>query len=158
MPETDPLGKAPGERGSKLDAGKIAVYQGLFAYFPAACAAVANVSTIGAKKYSWKGWEDVPDGINRYSDALCRHILQESLEGPWDSGEGGTGELHAAQVAWNAMARLELILREERDKVAAKVPFAPYGPDLPVIEVLFGHLGLSSIGRDLPIMTGRFKA
>jgi len=111
MPETDPLGKAPGERGSKLDAGKIAVYQGLFAYFPAACAAVANVSTIGAKKYSWKGWEDVPDGINRYSDALCRHILQESLEGPWDSGEGGTGELHAAQVAWNAMARLELIAR-----------------------------------------------
>jgi hypothetical protein len=68
------------------------------------------LSLAGSEKYSWKGWESVPDGINRYGDALGRHILDEAIEGPID---GDTGELHATAEAWNALARLELILREE---------------------------------------------
>ena len=108
--EYDPNGKSPHEPGAKLDAGKPAVYRGLFDYFPLACCAVAEVSTFGARKYAWKGWESVPDGFARYSDALGRHLLAESSEGCVDST---TGLKHAAQVAWNAMARLELLLREE---------------------------------------------
>ena len=106
--EMDPYGKSLKEAGAKADAGKAPIVRGLLDYFPRACRAVALVSQRGAEKYSWKGWEDVPDGINRYYDALGRHIIYESLEGPIDRD---TGLLHAAQIAWNALARLELILR-----------------------------------------------
>lgn len=108
--ETDPHGKSPKEAGSKLDAGKAPVYQGLLSYFPRACLAVAAVSAAGAAKYAWKGWESVPDGINRYSDARDRHIVNEAIEGPYDPD----GFLHKAQIAWNALAALELSLRESK--------------------------------------------
>ena len=106
--EADPTGKTPHEKGSKLDSGKEAAFRGLIDYFPRACLAVAAVSTKGAKKYTWKGWESVPDGIGRYSDALIRHLTALSIEGEHDK----EGFLHRAQVAWNALAVLELYLRE----------------------------------------------
>lgn len=109
--ETDPTGKNPNEPGAKLDAGKPSVYRGLVDYFPRACMAVAEVSTVGAKKYTWKGWETVPDGFGRYSDALSRHLLYESIDGPLDKD---TGLLHASHLAWNALARLELLLKETK--------------------------------------------
>lgn len=108
--EVDPTGLSPQQPGAKLDAGKPSVYRGLYDYFPRALMAVAKVSTRGAEKYSWKGWETVPDGIARYSDALGRHQLLESIEGPRDSD---TGLLHKAQIAWNALAVLELYLQQE---------------------------------------------
>lgn len=109
--ERDPNGKSPHEPGAKLDSGKPSIYRGLLDYFPRACSAVAEVSTVGAKKYAWKGWETVPDGFSRYSDALGRHILAESSDGSLDKD---TGLLHASHVAWNAMARLELLLKETK--------------------------------------------
>ena len=118
--EKDPYGVEAHTKGAKLDAGKSAVFRGLFDYFPRACLAVSEVSTIGAKKYAWKGWEVVPDGISRYGDALGRHLLAESIEGMYDSGPKGIGVLHSAQVAWNAMARLELILRDIESRSVAK--------------------------------------
>lgn len=93
--------------------GKAPILRGVIQYFPRAVQHVANLSMIGAKKYTWKGWEDVEDGINRYGDALGRHLVAEAAEGMMDDGPGGSGELHATAVAWNALARLELILREE---------------------------------------------
>lgn len=114
--EVDPHGLDSHTKGAKLDAGKPAVWSGLLDYFPRACLAVAEVSTLGAKKYAWKGWEVVPDGIRRYGDAMARHILAESIDGPRDNGPKGLGVLHAAQIAWNAMARLELIIREQENK------------------------------------------
>lgn len=107
--EKDPNGKSPKEAGAKLDAGKSPIYRGLLDYFPRACLSVAAVSEAGAKKYAWKGWESVPDGINRYSDALGRHIVNESIEGPLDPD----GFLHKACVAWNSLAALELYLRDK---------------------------------------------
>lgn len=111
--EQDPYGKDAKTGGSKLDAGKPAVWRGLIDYFPRACTAVATISTKGAEKYSWKGWETVPNGEARYADALMRHLLAESVEGLYDVGPKGLGPdvLHASQVAWNALARLELILK-----------------------------------------------
>lgn len=117
--EKDPSGLDSKTKGAKLDAGKPAVFQGLLDYFPRACIEVARISTLGAAKYSWKGWEAVANGFNRYSDALVRHLCGEAIEGLYDSGPTGLGPdvLHAAQVAWNAMARLELLLRElEQEK------------------------------------------
>ena len=77
---------------------------------------VGNVGTVGAKKYSDNGWMEVPEGINRYTDAMMRHYLKE------ESGEIFDPELtelagenihHAACVAWNSLARLDLMLREQ---------------------------------------------
>ncbi len=110
--EVDPNGRDAKQGGAKLDAGKPAAWRGLLDYFPRACLAVADVSTRGAKKYSWKGWETVEDGEARYADALVRHILKESIDGLYDIGPGGLNDvLHASQIAWNALARLELLLR-----------------------------------------------
>lgn len=109
MCEVDPNGKSPKESGAKLDAGKPPLYRGLFDYFPRALSAVAKVSAAGARKYSWKGWIDVPDGVGRYSDALLRHLAMEPIE----FLDADTNCEHAAQVAWNSLARLELILKEK---------------------------------------------
>ena len=108
--EKDPNGIDAKTPGSKLDAGKSPLLRGCLQYFPRALLAVAEVSEVGANKYSWKGWEQVADGVNRYGDALARHLTAEAVEGPYDTQ---TGKLHAAQVAWNALARLELMLREQ---------------------------------------------
>ncbi len=99
------------EAGVKYDADKVPVVRGAFHYFPRALTAVARVSAAGANKYTWKGWETVPDGATRYTDALGRHLLAET-ETPIDEE---TGCLHAAQVAWNALARLELMLRDDQE-------------------------------------------
>lgn len=107
--EKDPNGKDPSQPGAKLDAGKAPIRRGLLEYFPRACEAVAEVSLFGANKYTWNGWESVPDGVNRYGDAMVRHITKAKVEGPHDKD---SGLLHAAHEAWNAMARLELMLRE----------------------------------------------
>ena len=109
MAEYDPNGRDPHQPGAKLDAGKVAAWRGILDYFPRALLEVASVSQAGAAKYAWKGWESVPDGINRYRDAQARHILNESIEGVRDS----EGFRHLAQNAWNALAALELTLREE---------------------------------------------
>jgi len=106
--EADPTGRRPHEPGAKLDAGKAPVVRGALHYFPRALAAVAEVSAYGARKYTWRGWETVPDGVARYSDALGRHLLAEGYE----ERDGDTGLLHAAHAAWNALARLELMLRK----------------------------------------------
>jgi hypothetical protein len=110
--EQDPNGYEAGKPGAKLDAGKVSVTRGCLHYFPRALTAVAELSGIGAKKYSWKGWEKVPDGVARYSDALGRHELR--IEGDFNRRDGDTGVLEATAVAWNALARLELILREQQ--------------------------------------------
>ena len=114
MAEVDPNGISAKAPGAKLDFGKAPIFQGLIDYFPRAITAVADVSRRGAEKYSWKGWETVPDGFKRYSDALARHLTKESTEGRYDTGPNGLGPevLHASQVAWNALARLELLLME----------------------------------------------
>jgi hypothetical protein len=128
--ERDPNGIAAGQPGSKLDAGKSPLFQGLLDYFPRAALAVASLSEYGANKYSWKGWEKVPDGFNRYSNALGRHLAKEGIEGPIDldalNDPNFPAEiLHATQVAWNAFARLELYLRSIQPvDESRKVPVA----------------------------------
>jgi hypothetical protein len=94
----------------KYDGAKPALFRGVVQYFPRAVKAVGEISTFGAKKYAWAGWEAVDDGINRYSDAMVRHLLKE---GEGEVVDPDSGLLHAAHTAWGALARLELILREK---------------------------------------------
>jgi hypothetical protein len=108
MTDHDPHGIDQHQPGAKLDALKprpALVLGG----FSRALMAVTHVGTYGAIKYTPRGWESVPDGIERYSEAMMRHWLAEA------SGEQQDPEsnfLHAAHVAWNALARLELMLRK----------------------------------------------
>lgn len=75
--------------------------------FAEALLEVGKVATFGADKYTDHGWRDVPNGIERYTSALYRHLLTRSeLD---DESELP----HAAHAAWCALARLQLILAGE---------------------------------------------
>lgn len=91
----------------KYDGGKAPIFRGAVSYFPRAISAVAEVSAFGASKYAWQGWRGVNDGYNRYSDAMVRHL---GYEGQGEVLDPDSGLLHAAHAAWNALARLELLI------------------------------------------------
>lgn len=95
--------------GTKLDAGKPRL--GLvFMAMARALQEVGEVATFGAKEYSDNGWLAVPDGERRYTDAMLRHLMKEAVGEERDT----KSELrHAAHTAWNALARLDLMIRRE---------------------------------------------
>lgn len=97
------------EGARKDDQGKAPVLKGAVAYFPRAIEGVATVSAFGATKYAWGGWRGVDNGLDRYSDAMVRHLVAEAKGEVLDPE---SGLLHAAHTAWNALARLELIIQE----------------------------------------------
>lgn len=95
----------------KKDEGKAPIYNGFIAYFPRAIEAVANISKFGHDKYgTWGGWLGVENGLARYQDAKCRHMIDEA-KGQERAADSQL--LHAAHEAWGAMAKLELLLRRQ---------------------------------------------
>ncbi len=108
--ERDPDGKDAKEAGSKLDLGKVQLFSHLYTYFPHALDAVCEVSEFGARKYTRMGWATVNNGVERYTDALLRHLRDEAKG---EIHDDDSRLMHAAQLAWNALARLELMLRDE---------------------------------------------
>lgn len=106
--ESDPNGIPANTPGAKLDAGKVrpALVLGGFAR---ALLEVSKVGTGGALKYTDNGWMEVPNGIKRYDDAMLRHWLKEKAGEECDSD---TGLFHAAHLAWNSLARLDLLIRQ----------------------------------------------
>ena len=107
--ELDPHNKTPHEPGAKLDAGKVRMHL-VIGGFPRALRAVGEVATFGAAKYTSGGWQHVPDALNRYADAQHRHELAAARD---EMRDADSGLLHLAHMAWNALARLELLLRLE---------------------------------------------
>lgn len=96
--------------GAKLDGGKPRV--GLvLSGFSKAIREVSRIGTYGANKYTDNGWESVKNGEERYSDAMLRHWL-EAKDSP-DDPESGLP--HLAHMAWNALAVLELYLRNQQE-------------------------------------------
>lgn len=108
--EIDPFGVPPHVPGAKLDAGKVRVWLCIRG-FSRALMAVADVTTKGAAKYTPDGWRDVPNGQERYMDAMARHML---ALGRGEQIDADTQCLHLAQVAWNALAALELELIRDK--------------------------------------------
>jgi hypothetical protein len=108
--ETDPNGIKPNAPGAKLDAGKLD--PSLLEDFSLALQEVAVVATLGAKKYSRGGWQKVPNGVERYKAAMWRHILKSRYHVYDETVLEGHKVMHLAQVAWNALASLELLLRQ----------------------------------------------
>lgn len=107
--------KIRAQRGAKHDAGKIRAGV-IILDFPNALEAVAKVATFGCQKYAPHSWSTVPDGDDRYFDAMIRHMLAEA-KGEIADNESGID--HFAHVAWNALALLELHLRRVN---APKIP------------------------------------
>ena len=105
--EIDPRGLKGNDPGAKFDSGKVRPSL-ILNDMPRAILAVAKVGTYGAEKYSEGGWKYVDDGIQRYTDAMDRHRIKEGVE----TRDGDSGLMHAAHAAWNALARLELMLRD----------------------------------------------
>lgn len=116
----------PHTPGAKLDAGKprLALVLGDFAR---ALRAVSEVGTLGAVKYSDRGWLQVPDAQARYADAALRHLFAYFAGELYDP-ELGTP--HLANAAWDLLAVLELTLRErESSPTTTSVPPAAADPE-----------------------------
>lgn len=77
--------------------------------FSLALMAVSALGTFGIQKYGASNWLRVDDAVARYTDAMSRHFLSEGSQ----EVDPETGMHHAVAVAWNALARLELMIREE---------------------------------------------
>ena len=88
--------------GVKHDQGK--VMGQLLGDFSRALLGVAEVGTFGANKYTRGGWLSVPEGEQRYYDALWRHLLQANQT---DKDEE-SGLTHLEHAAWNILALIEL--------------------------------------------------
>lgn len=112
MIEADPHGTNPHAPGAKLDSGKILAWL-CISGFSRALAEVAKVTTKGAEKYTPNGWMSVPDGEHRYMDAMARHLLALGRGEVFDTDPNTADCRHKAQVAWNALASLELELRAQ---------------------------------------------
>lgn len=73
---------------------------------------VCDIGEYGCEKYEIHSWIKVPDARVRYEDALLRHYMA------YTSGEERdpeSGRLHLSHLAWNALAILDLYLRENED-------------------------------------------
>lgn len=87
------------------------IFTGVIRYFPDALAAVARVSKIGNDKHNpgeplhWSREKSTDHG-----DCIVRHQIE------FDEIDKDTGEYHAAQVAWRALAQLQLLEEEGRGK------------------------------------------
>ena len=93
--------------GIKKDNGKVRPSL-VLSDMPRALLAVAEVATFGAEKYSDGNWLHVNGALSRYTDAKDRHRLQGGIE----AHDSESGLLHAAHEAWNALAVLELMIRD----------------------------------------------
>jgi len=119
--EQDPNGLPQHAPGAKLDAGKMrpALVLGGFAR---ALIEVCKVGTYGAVKYTPGGWTFVDNGVERYDDAGLRHWL---IEKAGQDADADTDLLHASHQAWNALARLDLMLRKREETPAPKTAPEP---------------------------------
>jgi len=100
---------ATGIAGRKDDTGKPRM--GLLPFD--ALVEVAKVLTWGAQKYSSGNWKKVPEGTDRYTDALLRHFAAWQCGEVFDPEAEGREIRHIAQVACNALFLIWLELHRE---------------------------------------------
>lgn len=82
---------------------------------PRAIEALARVMTwaLAEKGYKESDWLNVPDGIREYHGGMHRHDNKEMRGQEFDDESNLE---HAIHTAWNAMARVELILRKKEQQ------------------------------------------
>lgn len=112
--EQDPTGRDQHAPGAKVDAGKVRVAL-VIRGFARALWKVSEVGTFGAAKYTENGWTEVPNGEARYADAQMRHFLKEAMG---EQVDPDSNIEHLAHEAWNALAKLDLVLRRKEKEQA----------------------------------------
>ena len=100
----------PESEGLKYDSDKPRTHL-VLQDFADALLEIAKVGTQGATKYGDSNWLQVENGFERYSSAMLRHYLAEKES----STDDDSGYLHAAHAAWNALARLQLIMNQHKE-------------------------------------------
>lgn len=98
------------EQGIKYDNGKPRLGE-MIKDFSEPLKEICKVWSFGADKYSKGNWKLVENAEDRYTNALIRHLVAENTEG-YDKE---SKILHAAHVAWNAIARLHFIIKSKRE-------------------------------------------
>lgn len=117
--ETPDKGAAPPKTEKALaeKAAKAPIAGGVLQLFPRAMYHLALTSKAGADKYgttvSTIKFLDTPGAYELHTDAMIRHVVDEKLEGPVSHKDGGL--LHPVMVAWNALARLEVFLKNAEE-------------------------------------------
>lgn len=96
---------------------RIPMARGLLDYFPAALAAVAEVSFIGNEKHnSGQPLHWSRDKSTDHADCIIRHLAERGQRDP------ETGLRHSAAMAWRALALLQLELEEAGEAGVAVTP------------------------------------
>lgn len=98
--------------GMKFDVGKPR-WSLLMRGFAQSLAALVRVLTFGANKYAAHSWRTVPNGEERYRDALYRHLA--AIEAG-EKCDPESGESHYAHAAFNILALHELELQNDQAK------------------------------------------
>ena len=75
---------------------------------------VAKVLTLGARKYSDNGWQNVENAESRYLAALLRHLAARERGEKFDAE---SGLLHAAHMATNALFILWFEIQKEKQGI-----------------------------------------
>lgn len=97
--------------GLKYDTGKVRLSL-LMRGMAKTLIGVARVLTFGAEKYEAHSWQTVPNGKERYTDALYRHLLAYESGEELDK-ESGLHHLHHALC--NLLFITELTEREKNN-------------------------------------------
>lgn len=104
--------------GKKYDNGK-PMAGTLTDVFSRALMMVGACIEYGTHKYpDPKNWQLVDNGINRYRDAMVRHLLKYNAGIDKDEE---TGLPHLAHMCWNALVILELYMQEHKDELDKEI-------------------------------------
>lgn len=99
--------------GIKFDGGKPRLAE-MIIDFKDPLLEMCKVWEFGAWKYGKSNWKELDNGIDRYTNALLRHLVAEED----DLFDEESKYLHAAHIAFNALARLYFIKKQidKKDK------------------------------------------
>jgi len=98
--------------GIKFDNGKPRLAE-MIIDFTIPMEELCKVWEFGANKYEKSNWKKVDNGKDRYTNAMLRHLLAEEKEMYDDEST----YLHAAHIAFNALARLYFIKQTINKKI-----------------------------------------
>lgn len=91
--------------GLKFDKGKPRLAE-MIIDFRIPLEEVCRVWEFGADKYEKSNWKKVDNAIDRYTNAMLRHLVAEDN----NTFDDESKLKHAAHVAWNALARLHFLM------------------------------------------------
>ena len=96
------------KEGTKYDNGKLRLAE-MFIDFKIPMEELCKVWEFGANKYEKSNWKKLQNPIDRYTNAMLRHLIAEETNLVDDESK----LLHAAHIAFNALARLYFIVRNK---------------------------------------------